>query len=381
MVQPIPVGLVAPLPPQVGGVASVAEWLLDHSEDIGCSYTAFDLERPLFGNEGRNIVLAVPRQLRQFLSFAKWSRRCPRVVHYCISTSWTGLPRDVLYVAMLRLRRRKTIAHVHGSSAALAASSAPRSVLLRLISRWTSERVALSPTHARIFAGIGVPSRAILNPLRFEPPELRKDHPVRSFRLLFIGAYGRRKGCLELIEAVSRARQGGHDIHLTIVGKSDPYKGDGLLVENAVRASGLDDIVDFVGVKAAEEMPALYGSADALCLPSWHEGLPMVILEAMAFARPVVATTAGGIPDLVVDGESGFLIEPGDVDGLSDALTTLAREPELRERMGTQARERVLELASRDVIASEWGALYESIARDGAEEQTRPHGDGPPSHR
>jgi glycosyltransferase involved in cell wall biosynthesis len=364
MHSPTPVGLVAPLPPQIGGVASVTEWLLAHEEEIGCSYATFDLKRPLDEEMGGRFRLhSLPRQLRQLGRFLRWIPRSPTVVHYCVSASRTGLPRDALYVGLLRLFGRRTIAHVHGAGLALAAESPFRSRLLRLVGRWTAERVAISPTSGRILASAGILSGCILNPVRFEPEALREPNGDRGpLRLLFVGAYGRRKGCPELVDALAQVRGRGLDVTLRIVGKED-HKGDNEILTGKVRAHGLDGAIEFAGVKAANEMPASYRGADVICLPSRHEGLPMALLEGMAFGLPVVATPVGGITDLVVQGDSGFLVAPGSVDELADAIVTLAGDAELRERMGARGRERVRALAGSAAIVSQWRDLYAALAQ------------------
>jgi glycosyltransferase involved in cell wall biosynthesis len=363
---PTPIGLIASLPPQVGGVASVAEWLLAQEEEIGCSYSAFDLERaPNEEMGGRFRLGAVPRQLGQLARFVRWARGSPVVAHYCLSTSGTGLPRDAVYVALLRLFGRRTIAHIHGSSLADAAAAPVRSSLLRLVGRWTAERVAISPTAAGVLEGIGVSSRCILNPVRFEPEEFPVETQNGALRLLFVGAYGRRKGCPELIEALAKVRADGHDVTLRIVGKPD-QKGDEELVAARIAATGTSDAIEFAGVLSADELPRSYRAADVVCLPSWHEGLPMALLEAMAFGVPIVATRAGGIGDLVVHGSTGLLVEPGDVEALAGAIRALAEDSDLRRRMGADGLARVRALASSAAIAAEWRGLYESLADSGS---------------
>lgn len=91
------------------------------------------------------------------------------------------------------------------------------------------------------------------------------------------------------------------------------------------------------------EMPAYYRLMDILVCPSLHDGLPNAVLEAMSCGLPVIGTYAGGIPDAIVDGESGLLISPGDVPLLVHALDTLLADPALRTRLGEQARSRILQ--------------------------------------
>jgi glycosyltransferase involved in cell wall biosynthesis len=90
-----------------------------------------------------------------------------------------------------------------------------------------------------------------------------------------------------------------------------------------------------------DDVPALLAGCDVFCLPSRMEGMPLVVLEAMAQGKPVVATAVGGTGELVVDGETGVLVPPDDVDALAGALARLLSDSELARRMGEAGRARV----------------------------------------
>jgi glycosyltransferase involved in cell wall biosynthesis len=97
--------------------------------------------------------------------------------------------------------------------------------------------------------------------------------------------------------------------------------------------------VRFAGFRA--DAAAALGETDALVLPSWIEGLPLVVLEGMAVGQPVVATAVGGTPEAVVDGETGLLVPPRDVPALAGALEQLLGDDDLRRRLGEAGRSRV----------------------------------------
>ena len=114
------------------------------------------------------------------------------------------------------------------------------------------------------------------------------------------------------------------------------------------------------------DVSAYYAMFDALVLPSANEGTPVVAIEALAASRPVVATRVGGVPDVVTEGTDGFLLEVGDIDGIANALATLARDPELRRRMGESGRERVLPRYRVERLVDDVDALYrELLSRQG----------------
>jgi glycosyltransferase involved in cell wall biosynthesis len=118
--------------------------------------------------------------------------------------------------------------------------------------------------------------------------------------------------------------------------------------------------VVFAGYRG--DVPALLAGCDVFCLPSRAEGLPMVVLEAMMQARPVVATPAGGTAELVADGETGLLVPVGDAGALAAALRTLLDDPGRARRLGEAGRARVLAEFSADRAAERILGLYGTAA-------------------
>jgi len=135
--------------------------------------------------------------------------------------------------------------------------------------------------------------------------------------------------------------------------------GDGPLrvkVKKKVEAKGLKEKVRFLGLR--DDIPDLLAEASILVLPSDWEGVPLTVLEAMAAGKPVVATAVGGVPELVDEGKTGFLVPPQAPDALAGAILRLARDPELRKRMGEVARKRALERFDIRQTAQAYGELY-----------------------
>jgi glycosyltransferase involved in cell wall biosynthesis len=124
---------------------------------------------------------------------------------------------------------------------------------------------------------------------------------------------------------------------------------------------GVSNAVEFLGwIDGAAKAQAL-AEATVYALPSYMEGLPMGVLEAMAVGLPVVATTVGGIPDVIEDGVTGLLIEPGDQDGLARALSLLLSDAALRHRMGAAARAVVEEGYTPQRIVPMIESLYRTL--------------------
>ena len=358
------VGLVAPLPPQVGGVPSVAGWLLDNASGIGCTYVTFDLWRPPGGDSGGRVTAeAVRIQAGNLVRFLRWIPCSPHVVHYCVSANRTGLARDLLFLALLRGTGRSAIAHVHGGSDLEQALSSPLYLrALRLLPRLCEAVVAIAPSVTRLLGSLGISATTIMNPVRIEessPRPLRRPGPLR---LLFVGAYGDAKGTSDLVVALAQARARGVHASLRVVGKPQ-YLHEHAPLSRRITALGVDDAIDFVGILTPDSLRREYRDADLLCLPSRREGLPMVVLEAMACGLPVLASEVGAVPDVVVDGITGVLVQPGDIAALERAIAWFAANPEHRERMGIASKRRVLSVSGAVAVTADWRALYDRLER------------------
>jgi glycosyltransferase involved in cell wall biosynthesis len=187
---------------------------------------------------------------------------------------------------------------------------------------------------------------------------LRRDIGIPSdvFLVAHVGRLAPVKGQRELIEALARVP----GVHAVLVGE-DLEAGGAFRreLEDMAGALGVADRVAFAGYRPAA--PAELAEVDALVLPSRIEGLPVVVLEAMAHGKPVVATPVGGTTELVVDGETGIIVH--DVDDLAAALRRLSDEPGEGRRMGEAGRHRVEEKFSEDAMTRRVLELYDDAVR------------------
>lgn len=156
-------------------------------------------------------------------------------------------------------------------------------------------------------------------------------------RLLFVGRLAGVKGVPVLLQALARLKTQHPALQLTLIGDGPERPR----IEAEAKALGLGDNTRFLGYQSQDAVAEALQQSDLFVLPSFAEGLPVVLMEAMAAALPVVTTRIAGVPELVQDGESGLLVAPGDVDALSTALETLVSDPKRRARMGRAGREKV----------------------------------------
>jgi glycosyltransferase involved in cell wall biosynthesis len=165
------------------------------------------------------------------------------------------------------------------------------------------------------------------------------------------------KGLVPLLEAIAKLRT-ERDIDLVVIGQP---KAKGR-VATAIERLGLGDIVTTISGVSDDALARLYGEAEVAIVPSLYEGFSLPAIEAMSCAMPVVATTGGALPEVVgVSGETGLLVEPNNPEALVEAIGRLLDDPALRERLGANARERVMERFTWQVTARGTAACYEAI--------------------
>ena len=162
----------------------------------------------------------------------------------------------------------------------------------------------------------------------------RADGPLR---VLFVGRLVPEKGVPILLDAVAELVRRDLAIAVTVIGDS-PARAS---LEAEVKARGLSDVVRFEGAVGPDDLRGWYEWADVFCLPSFAEGVPVVLMEAMATELPVVTTTIAGIPELVKDDVNGLLVPPGRSELIADAIARLT-SPALRVRLGAAGRQSVL---------------------------------------
>jgi sugar transferase (PEP-CTERM/EpsH1 system associated) len=162
------------------------------------------------------------------------------------------------------------------------------------------------------------------------------------------------KGIDDLILAFAQVRA-NHDAHLVIVGNGSQRER----LVSLAQGTGVSDWVIWTGYR--DDVLQLLPAFDIFIQPSHHEGLPNTVLEAMAAGLPVVATSVGGTPELVVNGETGLLVPSGDSDALAGAITELLEHPEVRDRLGQAGQERVKLHFSVDEMVRKIEQLYEQL--------------------
>lgn len=206
----------------------------------------------------------------------------------------------------------------------------------RCFKKYDSVKYFISPSaflqKKHIEAGIPA-SKLFYIPNPIKPNEFEPNFSNQSY-ILFVGRLSREKGVLTFLKAIYK------------VGVQCKIVGDGPLrteYESFAIGQRLNN-VSFVGYKTDDELKELFRNAAFIVFPSeWYENAPMTILEAFAYGKPVIGSNIGGIPEMIIDGETGLLFEPGNVNDLSEKIRYLFSAPSLIYEMGLKARKMVEE--------------------------------------
>lgn len=282
----------------------------------------------------------------------------PDVVHIH-SAAYGSFVRKALLAWIAKAFGLPVILHMHGADFQKYYDTAG---IMQPAIRITLERVsaviALGDAWAVTLQNIAPQARIIVIPNAVRPAELVRRQRLETVNVVFLGEIGNRKGAFELIEAwpvtlANLANPSGASLVLAGDGEVDRARG-------RVNELNVDTSVEVSGWLNADEIAGLLSKSDVLVLPSHDEGQPMAILEAMARGLCVVATTVGGVPEMLA-GDSGVLVQPNDVEQLAHALANVIRNQDLRVQLGENAYRRVQEIYNIDVISQRVADLYRAL--------------------
>lgn len=352
---------LGPGPQAPGGISAVLTTLLDPAVQGPWPIVMVPTWRE--GSIATRLAVALGATLRLW-GLAMRGRVQAVHAHTAGRGSWW---RKSLMVAPLQVFGVKTILHLHDGS--FIDWLKARSALTRAWVRWVLEQadaaVVLSPHWQQALQPVAPRAQwwVLPNPV----PEARWCHHVpaaaRSDRppsgavgpVLFLSRLWTHKGVDDLLDAAARLHPNWPALQWVLAGDGDEAR-----LRQQVQALGLQGCVHFKGWVQGEAKQALLQTADLLVLPSWAEGQPVVVLEAMAVGLPVVATSVGGIPELLQHG-GGVLVPPRDPARLAQAIAGLLNAPQRRRDLGRQGRAQVWRHHTPQAVQQRLDALYRHL--------------------
>jgi glycosyltransferase involved in cell wall biosynthesis len=360
-----------------GGITSVEQLILNNPiEKVRIEHVPTIVR----GTVGENILVFAKAVQR--LTWAILTRKVD-VIHIHFAERGSMLRKSIL-ISIGLLFRQSIILHAHGATYQEFYAGLPQLVqqIVKFLISNCSKIIVLSKSWQNYYT-----SKFDLSPgqavILYNPVEIPVSIPNRwgrqQLKLVFLGRIGKRggaldlakslisfpkqdKGAFDLIEAFAALPAASrHRAELVLAGN-----GDLAAANQLITSLGLEDRIAILTWLNPEQRDKLLFTADAFILPSYHEGLPMSMLESMAWGLPVIVTPVGGIPEVIRDGRNGLLVEPGHREQLVQAMERLIEDEDLRLSLGLAARQSIEHCDVRNYMDS-LASLYTSVANQPAE--------------
>lgn len=279
-----------------------------------------------------------------------------RTILHVHSASGKSFVRKAFIMRYGRLLGYKIIFHCHGG----ASKEYYRSIGLpkaKKVLKIASAIVVLSNSWKEYFENTFALDnvRVLSNPVMLPEVPLMPDTSA-PLQLLFLGRLGDLKGIFDLLDVIAKHQDRWRGrVYLRVGGDGEVER-----FHEHVREAGIEDMVEFVGWVSGPVKEMAFASSHILILPSYNEGLPISVLEGLAYGKPIISTPVGGIPEVVTSHVNGILVPPGDRKALAEAIDCYLLNPELIERHGRESRKIALGF-SPEAITSQLLDLYQSL--------------------
>mgnify|MGYP001028867288 CR=1 FL=1 len=256
----------------------------------------------------------------------------PNIVHIH-SSFGPSFYRKIPFIYMASWAKVPIINHIHGADFAdfyETAGEKKKEQIKRIYGK-CSKLIALSDEWKEKLSQIVDPEKiviienySILHEAEFKERIKRKSNN----KVLFLGEIGHRKGCYDIPSVVEKVVKVIPDVKFVIGGSGSST--DENMIKSMIREKGLTNNIEFIGWIRGSEKDCVIRSADVFFLPSYNEGMPMSILDAMGYGLPIVSTNVGGIPKIVHDGENGICCNAGDIEHFSEGIIRLLNDEQFR---------------------------------------------------
>jgi glycosyltransferase involved in cell wall biosynthesis len=343
-------------------------------------YAPSAYERLAYHGDMHRLVLGSPLNMLLFggflAGFTAATLRAVRQLKPDVLHAHWWFPSGLVGAVVSRLTGVPLVVTCHGTDVALLQKHGflmpiARRVFAQAVSVTTVSRYLRQQIEARLpeLAGRVAITPMPVNRIFSDSPQRRVSGRVERKTIVAAGRLSRQKGFHDLIAAGKLLHERGHDVKIVLVGEGPE--------EQALRdlASRLDisDRVVLAGVQTASQLAETYRACDAFVLPSEDEGLGLVLIEAMLCGAPVVGARSGGICDTIADSQTGLLVEPGDAEGLAQALAHLFDSPTENQRMALAGRAFAQRAYSPDACVGRVLSVYRGVLRRRASWDAQKH--------
>lgn len=335
------------LPPAVHGVSIVGE-LIKNSEIINDAFEARFINLLVsrsIDETGKTKLLKAARFIASWFKLLyELIREKPSLCYFALTVNGNGFYKDVTLVFLLRLFSVKTVLHLHSKGVKRNESSKINYILYKyvfknssviILSNYQYEDIETFVSKDNVYiCANGIPD--VVEEVRLDAIEKKQAKCNEMVEILFLSNLMESKGVFVLLEACKIIKNKNIPFNCTFVGGEGNVTANKFLLK--VQELNLQNHVKYLGKKYDKEKIAIFSKADIFAFPTYNETFGLVNLEAMQFSIPIVSTFEGGIPDIVYDGVTGFLIPQKDSELLAEKLELLIKNPKLRIKMGSAGR-------------------------------------------
>ena len=304
--------------------------------------------------------------IKAYANFLKAHRQFrPQLIHIH-SSFGASFYRKAILIVMARLLRTKVINHIHGAEFDRFYESAGsiKKRLVKTIYDYPETTIVLSQEWVNRIESIVHKSKVFcLNNFAVIPDmnvdEMLAGYHAREKNILFLGEVGKRKGAYDLPDIVKHVSESIPDTHFVVAGN-----GNIEAVRQQLHSRACDQYVTFTGWIGPEQKKEWLTKSQIFLLPSYNEGLPMSVLEAMSYGLPVVSTLVGGIPGLVETGKNGYLYPPGDTKGIAEGLVNIFQHPKQALEICKANIEKIKRNYSLETTMDQLESIYRQTVRE-----------------
>jgi glycosyltransferase involved in cell wall biosynthesis len=340
--------VLGPVPPPYGGIATVMFSIIESELRSEFEFDVFN--RTVLPDDRKSFIQRMWFRIQRFYAYFK-KLRTGKYDFVHIHSADPVFPGTVIFMIITRLAGTKILLHMHGTDwdDFYSRASKKDQLIVRYGIRLADHVIVLYSlweTNLRnLYPGITISTVHNLIHRMDEPntntvrqKKIDAGISPTQFTVVSIGTVGYRKGSFEILKAVPGVIAKEPSIRFLLVG-GEEVPGEYDQVASVMKDSNLSEFVKMTGEVVRDDVPYFLAMADIFILPSYIEGMPMSIIEAMQLGKPIIASKVGGIPEMIEDGVSGLLIDPGDPNGIAHAVLTLFSSPELRNKLGSKAAE------------------------------------------
>jgi len=369
------VAILGPFPPATGGIATNIQNLLKSPLQNRYTLLKFRTMSSKYGTSqyAREKLLAkIIRVLVKLFCYSFFlQKESPQIVHINSSFGRWAFWRDSLYLLISKIFRKKVVFQLHGGKLDEFWSHCfyPTRALIKQIFKMPELIAVLSSIQRKPFIEIGFERKVkvVPNTVDLTTFKIRNNYrikfgiPKHRVVVLFIAShFDKEKGIIELLKAIwLLTREYKRILFVFVGGGKEKYS-----MIRFCKEKNLEKYVKFTGYLYNNAIIKILHSSDILVLPSHSEGFPLVILEAMAAGLAIVSTPVGAIPEVIKNGDNGFLVKPRDYAALAEKIARLVEDGELRKKISANNVREIKEKYDLKIVAKVFEQSYEAILAD-----------------